>query len=101
MQFLTGDLFSDLPTLRFIIPHGGAAVPYHFGRYRGLADMLKKLDLRGHVMNNVFFDAGAWVTSSQPQRRRRRIIQTRPAIACMRAAKAVMNVASGRVTISS
>jgi 4-oxalmesaconate hydratase len=26
-----------LPTLRFVIPHGGGAVPYHWGRYRGLA----------------------------------------------------------------
>jgi 4-oxalmesaconate hydratase len=56
MQFLQGDLFADFPTLRFIIPHGGGAVPYHWGRYRGLADMLKKPDLRGHVMRNVFFD---------------------------------------------
>jgi 4-oxalmesaconate hydratase len=30
-----GRLFSDFPTLRFIIPHGGGAVPYHWGRYRG------------------------------------------------------------------
>jgi 4-oxalmesaconate hydratase len=56
MQFLQGDLFKDFPTLRFIIPHGGGAVPYHWGRYRGLADMLKKPALSGHVMKNVFFD---------------------------------------------
>ena len=56
MQFLQGDLFADFPTLRFIIPHGGGAVPYHWGRYRGLADMLKKPALRDHVMHNVFFD---------------------------------------------
>ena len=56
MQFLTGDLFADFPTLRFVIPHGGGAVPYHWGRYRGLADMLKKPSLREHVMHNVFFD---------------------------------------------
>lgn len=56
MQFLEGDLFRDFPTLRFIIPHGGGAVPYHWGRYRGLADMLKKPALRDHVMKNVFFD---------------------------------------------
>jgi 4-oxalmesaconate hydratase len=56
MQFLEGDLFKDFPTLRFIIPHGGGAVPYHWGRYRGLADMLKKPALREHVMKNVFFD---------------------------------------------
>jgi 4-oxalmesaconate hydratase len=29
MQFLQGDLFKDFPELRFIIPHGGGAVPYH------------------------------------------------------------------------
>ena len=56
MQLIEGDLFADFPTLRFIIPHGGGAVPYHWGRYRGLADMLKKPALDGHLMNNVFFD---------------------------------------------
>ena len=56
MQLIEGDLFGDFPTLRFIIPHGGGAVPYHWGRYRGLADMLKQPSLDTHLMNNVFFD---------------------------------------------
>jgi len=56
MQFIEGDLFRDFPTLRFIIPHGGGAVPYHWGRYRGLADMLKRPPLEEHVMRNVYFD---------------------------------------------
>jgi 4-oxalmesaconate hydratase len=56
MQLLQGNLFKDFPTLRFIIPHGGGAVPYHWGRYRGLADMLKQPSLDTHLMNNVFFD---------------------------------------------
>jgi len=56
MQFIQGDLFRDFPTLRFVIPHGGGAVPYHWGRYRGLADMLKRPPLDGHVMRNVYFD---------------------------------------------
>ncbi|HXS20897.1 MAG TPA: amidohydrolase family protein [Steroidobacteraceae bacterium] len=56
MQFIQGDLFRDFPTLKFIIPHGGGAVPYHWGRYRGLADMLKRPPLADHVMRNVFFD---------------------------------------------
>jgi len=56
MQFIEGNLFKDFPTLRFIIPHGGGAVPYHWGRYRGLADMQKRPPLREHVMKNVFFD---------------------------------------------
>ena len=56
MQLLTGDLFRDFPTLRFVIPHGGGAVPYHWGRYRGLADMLERPPLKDHLMRNVFFD---------------------------------------------
>ena len=56
MQLLQGDLFRDFPTLKFIIPHGGGAVPYHWGRYRGLADMLSKPPLDSHLMQNVYFD---------------------------------------------
>jgi len=56
MQFIEADLFRDFPTLKVIIPHGGGAVPYHWGRYRGLADMLKRPPLAEHVMKNVFFD---------------------------------------------
>jgi len=56
MQFIEGDLFRDFPQLRFIIPHGGGAVPYHWGRYRGLADMLQRPQLSEHVMRNVCFD---------------------------------------------
>jgi 4-oxalmesaconate hydratase len=56
MQLIQGDLFSDFPELRLIIPHGGGAVPYHWGRYRGLADMLEKPPLSRHVMQNVYFD---------------------------------------------
>ena len=56
MQLIQGDLFSDFPTLRFVIPHGGGAVPYHWGRFRGLADMLNRPALDEHLMRNVFFD---------------------------------------------
>jgi 4-oxalmesaconate hydratase len=56
MQLIEGDLFSVFPTLRFVIPHGGGAVPYHWGRYRGLADRLGRPRLQDHVMKNVFFD---------------------------------------------
>lgn len=31
-------------------------MPYHWGRFRGLADMLGKPPLNEHVMKNVFFD---------------------------------------------
>lgn len=56
MQLIQGDLFKDFPSLRFIIPHGGGAAPYHWGRYRGLAQELKKPLLKDHLLKNVFFD---------------------------------------------
>jgi 4-oxalmesaconate hydratase len=56
MQFLTSDLFRDFPTLRFVIPHGGGAVPYHWGRYRGIAQDLKRPPLGELLLENVFFD---------------------------------------------
>ena len=31
MQMLTSNLLMDFPTIKFIIPHGGGAVPYHWG----------------------------------------------------------------------
>jgi 4-oxalmesaconate hydratase len=42
--------------LKFLIPHGGGAVPYHWGRFRGLAQELKKPLLSEHLLNNIFFD---------------------------------------------
>lgn len=56
MQLLQGDLFERFPRLRFVIPHGGGAAPYHWGRYRGLAQELKKPLLEQHLLQNVFFD---------------------------------------------
>ncbi len=56
MQLMTGNLFKDFPTLRFLIPHGGGAVPYHWGRFRGLAQDMKLPPLKEHMLNNVFFD---------------------------------------------
>ncbi len=56
MQLIQGDLFARFPALRFVIPHGGGAVPYHWGRYHGLAVRMNRPPVEGHVMNNVFFD---------------------------------------------
>ena len=46
----------DFPQLRLVIPHGGGAVPYHWGRFRGLADMLDRPAPEDALMRNVFFD---------------------------------------------
>ena len=56
MQLLQGDLFTDFPDLRLVIPHGGGAVPYHWGRFRGLADMLGRPRPGTRLLRNVFFD---------------------------------------------
>ncbi|NUZ07690.1 amidohydrolase family protein [Piscinibacter koreensis] len=56
MQLVQGDLFKRFPTLRFVIPHGGGAAPFHWGRYRGLAQNLGKPLLADHLLGNVFFD---------------------------------------------
>jgi len=56
MQLLQGDLFKDFPTLRFVIPHGGGAVPYHWGRYRGMSLEMAERPLEG-LLNNIFFDS--------------------------------------------
>jgi 4-oxalmesaconate hydratase len=56
MQLVQGDLFRDFPTLKFVIPHGGGAVPYHWGRFRGLAQDMMRPPLAQHLLDNVFFD---------------------------------------------
>ena len=56
MQLIEGDLFGRFPTLRFVIPHGGGAAPYHWGRFHGLTVRMNRPLLEEHVMKNVFFD---------------------------------------------
>jgi 4-oxalmesaconate hydratase len=55
MQFVLADLFKDFPSLKFVIPHGGGAVPYHWGRYRGIAQDAGRPPIEG-LLDNVFFD---------------------------------------------
>ena len=55
MQLVQADLFKDFPTLKFVIPHGGGAVPYHWGRYRGIAQDAGRPPIEG-LLDNVFFD---------------------------------------------
>ncbi|MDC3314228.1 amidohydrolase [Alphaproteobacteria bacterium] len=56
VHFMFSDVFIDFPELKFIIPHGGGAVPYHWGRFRGIAQDKGLGDLNERVMNNIFFD---------------------------------------------
>ncbi len=74
MQLILADVFADFPTLRFVIPHGGGAVPYHWGRYRGIAQDARRPPLEEHLLNNVFFD-----TCVYAQRGMQTLIDTIPA----------------------
>lgn len=56
MQCMTSKLFQDFPTLRFVIPHGGGAVPYHWGRYRGIAERYGFPDPVSVLGSNIYFD---------------------------------------------
>jgi 4-oxalmesaconate hydratase len=56
MQLLQSDLFERFPKLKLIIPHGGGAVPYHWGRYRGLAIGLDKPEPAQLMEGNLYFD---------------------------------------------
>jgi 4-oxalmesaconate hydratase len=56
MQLIQKNLFEDFPELKFVIPHGGGAVPFHWGRYRGFCVDMKKPELIDKLLNNVFFD---------------------------------------------
>jgi 4-oxalmesaconate hydratase len=62
MQLIQGNLFKDFPTLKMIIPHGGGAVPYHWGRYRGLCLNMGKPPLVEYLMKNVYFDTCVYHT---------------------------------------
>ncbi len=56
MQLILSDLFKDFPALKLIIPHGGGAVPFHWGRFRGLALNNKRPELAEIIGSNIFFD---------------------------------------------
>ncbi len=56
MQLLQSDLFERFPELRFVIPHGGGAVPYHWGRYQGLSTRLGLQPIEERLLDNVYFD---------------------------------------------
>ena len=65
MQAMTSGLFERFPTMRWIIPHGGGAVPYHWGRFKGMAeDSQRKADAGAgprystveQLLKSVYFD---------------------------------------------
>ncbi|UJF17850.1 amidohydrolase [Vibrio sp. SS-MA-C1-2] len=55
-QLMMSDVFKDFPELKIIIPHGGGAVPYHWGRFRGMAQDMGLAPLEELMLNNIYFD---------------------------------------------
>jgi 4-oxalmesaconate hydratase len=55
-QLMMSDVFVRFPSLRLIIPHGGGAIPYHWGRFRGIAQDMKLPPLAESVLGNIWFD---------------------------------------------
>ena len=54
MQALSSGFMADFPGLRWVIPHGGGAVPYHWGRFKGMAQD-QGWDFEG-LLGHVFYD---------------------------------------------
>lgn len=54
MQALSSGFMADFENLRWIIPHGGGAVPYHWGRFKGMAED-KGWDFTG-LLDHIWFD---------------------------------------------
>ena len=54
VQALTSGFMRDFPGLRWVIPHGGGAVPFHWGRFRGMAQD-QGWDFDG-LIDHIWFD---------------------------------------------
>ncbi len=59
VNLVNSKVFDDFPTLKFVIPHGGGAVPYQIGRWESMS-------LRGGAkrfsekLRNLWFDSGLY-----------------------------------------
>ncbi len=55
-QLIMSDVFRDFPNLKIIIPHGGGAAPYHWGRFRGIMQDKGLPPLEHSALKNIYFD---------------------------------------------
>ena len=58
MQAMTSGVFRRFPEMRWIVPHGGGAVPYHWGRFKGMAEENAAAGWHtvDEMLDNVWFD---------------------------------------------
>ena len=55
-QLVMSTVFQDFPELKIIIPHGGGAVPYHWGRFRGMLQDQGYAPIEESALRNIYFD---------------------------------------------
>ena len=54
VQALSTGFMKDQPNLRLVIPHGGGAIPFHWGRFQGMS-VREGWDFEGST-ERIFFD---------------------------------------------
>lgn len=62
VQLLESRVFDDFPKLKLVIPHGGGAVPYQLGRYRGI-NVVGGREPFEEAIKKLYFDTAIY---SQP-----------------------------------
>ncbi|HWP28355.1 MAG TPA: amidohydrolase family protein [Chloroflexota bacterium] len=59
IQLLESRVFEDFPTLKIVIPHGGGAVPYQLGRYRGIFTVAGREPFE-EAIKKLYFDTAIY-----------------------------------------
>ena len=59
VQLLDSNVHKDFPTIRFILPHGGGAIPYQYARFKGLSIMAKREPF-DEFLSRLFFDTAIY-----------------------------------------
>src|SRR5581483_4949723 len=56
VSLCNSDVFKDFPTLKIIVPHGGGAVPYQFGRFHAASAGRPQGERFLDRLRNLYFD---------------------------------------------
>ena len=59
VQLLDSSVYKDFPTIKFVMPHGGGAIPYQYARFKGLSIMAKREPF-DEFLSRMFFDTAIY-----------------------------------------
>ena len=59
VQIMDSDIYKDFPTIKFIMPHGGGAIPYQYARFKGLSIMSKRMPF-DELLSKMYFDTAIY-----------------------------------------